>query len=46
MPPIRANPIAVLIDGKQCVAIASHNALFVFGLEGMKPRAEFMTLQR
>lgn len=32
--PIHANPVSFLIEGKQHVAIASHNALFVFGLLG------------
>ena len=43
---IRANPISFLIDGKQCVAIAGTHALFVFGLEGMKLREEFTSLQQ
>ena len=43
--PIRANPISILIGGKQCVAIASHNALFVFGLEAIGGRLEVSTQQ-
>lgn len=38
--PIRSNPISILIRGRQCVAIASHNALFVFGLEAIGGRLD------
>jgi alcohol dehydrogenase (cytochrome c) len=31
--PIAANPISFLVDGKQHVAIAAGQALFVFGLQ-------------
>jgi alcohol dehydrogenase (cytochrome c) len=43
--PIRANPISILIGGKQCVVIASHNALFVFGLEGVGARTDVAAQQ-
>ena len=43
--PIRSNPISILIGGKQCVAIASHNALFVFGLEAIGRREADATTQ-
>jgi alcohol dehydrogenase (cytochrome c) len=43
--PIRSNPITILIGGKQCVAIASHNALFVFGLEAISGRGLDATTQ-
>lgn len=43
---IRSNPISFLIDGRQCVAIASKHVLFVFGLEAVPLRAEFTSLQQ
>jgi alcohol dehydrogenase (cytochrome c) len=32
--PVRTNPMSFLIDGRQHVAMAGGNALFVFGLPG------------